>query len=158
MDKSIYDFKLTEMNGQTINLSDFKNHVILIVNTASKCGLAGQLKDLEQLYRKYKEDGLMVIGVPSDQFHMELKSNQATSEYCQLHFGVSFPMTKQAKVNGSHELPLFTYLKNESNRGRIKFNYTKFLIKRDGSLAHRYSPLKNPKKFEQDIINEINNI
>lgn len=157
MAKNIYDFKLTEMNGQTIDFNRFKDRVILIVNTASKCGLAGQLKDLEYLYQKYSDDGFIVVGVPSNQFHMELKSNQKTSEYCQLHFGVTFPMSKQARVNGKDELPLFKYLKDQSKRGRIKFNYTKFLIGREGNLVKRYSPFKTPKKFEQDIINEINN-
>lgn len=153
---SIYDFKLTEMNGQTIDFSKLKNQVILIVNTASKCGLAGQMKDLQYLFEKYQNDGLVIIGVPSNQFHMELKSNEKTSKYCQLHYGVTFPMAQQAKVNGKDELPLFTYLKDASGKGRIKFNYTKFLINRYGEFVKRYSPLKNPRKFEQDIINELN--
>lgn len=152
---TIYDYQLTEMNGQSINFGDLRGKVILIVNTASKCGLAGQLKDLQYLYDKYKNQGLVLVGVPSNQFHMELNSDEKTSEYCQLHYGVTFPMAKQAKVNGKDELPLFTYLKSASGKGRIKFNYTKFLINKNGEFVKRYSPLKNPRKIEQDIINEL---
>ncbi|CAI2662616.1 gpo Glutathione peroxidase [Apilactobacillus apinorum] len=156
MIKNFYDFKLTEMNGSNIDFNDLKGKVVLVVNTASKCGLAGQLKDLQYLYDKYKDDNFVIIGVPSNQFHMELKDDQKTSEYCQLHYGVTFPMSKQAKVNGKDELPLFTYLKNASGKGRIKFNYTKFLINKNGEFIKRYSPLKNPRKFEQDIVSELN--
>ncbi len=154
--KSIYDFKIKEMNGKLINFADFKDKVVLVVNTASKCGLAGQLKDLEALYVKYHNQGLEVIGFPSNQFHQELAS-QDVNEYCKLHYGVTFPMTTMVKVNGESESPLFAYLKKESGHGKIKWNYTKFLISRNGELIHRYAPITSPLKIEPEIIAALNN-
>lgn len=153
---SIYNFKIKEMNGATIDFADFKGKVILVVNTASKCGLAGQLKDLESLYLKYHKQGLEVIGFPSNQFHQEIAS-QDVNEYCKVHYGVTFPMTTMVKVNGENESPLFAYLKDESGHGKIKWNYTKFLINRDGKLIHRYAPITSPLKLEPEIIDALNN-
>ncbi len=107
----IYDFSETEMNGEKIDFNDYKGKVVLIVNTASKCGLAPQLEGIEALYKKYHEQGLEVLGLPSNQFKQELDSDEATSDYCQVHYGVTFPMTKKIAVNGDDEDPLFTYLK-----------------------------------------------
>ncbi|MEJ6401053.1 glutathione peroxidase [Nicoliella lavandulae] len=152
---SVYDFTETEMSGQSLPLSQYKGKVLLIVNTASKCGLAGQLKEIEALYKKYHQDGLEVLGLPSNQFHNELADDKATSEYCQLHYGVTFPMTKHIRVNGRDADPLFTYLKDESGHGRIKWNYTKFLIGRDGQLIHRYAPITKPEKMEPELVTAL---
>lgn len=149
--KTIYDFTETEMNGQPLKLQDYQDKVVLIVNTASKCGLAPQLEGLEALYKKYKDDGLVVLGLPSNQFHQELATDKEANDYCQLHYGVTFPMTKRVAVNGDDEDPLFSYLKDESGHGNIKWNYTKFLVGKDGRLIHRYAPVTKPEKIEDAI-------
>lgn len=149
---TIYDFKETEMSGKTIDLSDYKDKVIVVVNTASKCGLAPQLTALETLYQKYKEQGFEVLGLPSNQFRQELDSDDETNEYCKVHYGVTFPMTKRIKVNGDKEDPLFTYLKDAAGHGKIKWNFTKFLIGRDGQVIKRYAPQTKPEKMEEDIV------
>lgn len=152
---SIYDFTETEMNGKEINLKDYADKVVIIVNTASKCGLAPQLEGLEELYKKYQEDGLVVLGLPSNQFKQELDTDEETSDYCQVHYGVTFPMTKRVMVNGKDEDELFAYLKNISGNGSIKWNYTKFLIGRDGQLIHRYAPITTPEKMKKDIVTAL---
>ncbi|MCH4165019.1 MAG: glutathione peroxidase [Lentilactobacillus diolivorans] len=149
--KTIYEFTEIEMNGQPLKLQDYQDKVVLIVNTASKCGLAPQLEGLEALYKKYKDDGLVVLGLPSNQFHQELATDKEASDYCQLHYGVTFPMTKRVAVNGDDEDPLFSYLKDESGHGNIKWNYTKFLVGKDGRLIHRYAPITKPEKIEDAI-------
>jgi len=153
---TIYDFSETEMNGGTIDFNDYKGNVVLIVNTASKCGFAPQLEVIEALYRKYHADGFEVLGLPSNQFHQELDSNQEISDYCNMHYGVTFPMTGRVIVNGDGEDPLFTYLKETSGHGRIKWNFTKFLIGRDGELIERYAPITKPEKMEPAIIKALN--
>ncbi|MBW1606031.1 glutathione peroxidase [Lactobacillus sp. Sy-1] len=152
---SIYDFTETEMSGQSLPLSEYKDKVVIVVNTASKCGLAGQLEDLESLYKKYHQDGLEILGLPSNQFKQELSGDKEISEYCQMHYGVTFPMTKPVKVNGDDTNPLFAYLKEESGHGRIKWNYTKFLIGRDGQLIKRYAPITKPEKMEPEIVEAL---
>ena len=151
----IYKFKETEMNGFTIDFNDYQGKVLLIINTASKCGLAPQLKGIEELYQKYHDQGFEVLGLPSNQFHQELDDDKATSDYCQMHYGVTFPMTKKIMVNGSDEDPLFTYLKNEYGHGRIKWNFTKFLIDKNGQLIERYAPVTKPEKMEEAIISAL---
>lgn len=154
---TIYDFSEIEMNGNKIDFNEYKGKVVLIVNTASKCGLAPQLEAIEGLYKKYHDQGLEVLGLPSNQFHQELSSDEETSDYCQMHYGVTFPMTKQVKVNGEDEDPLFTYLKKTAGNGRIKWNFTKFLIGRDGQVIKRYAPVTKPEKIEPDIIEALKN-
>ena len=144
---AIYDFNETEMSGQKLEMKDYTVKVLLVVNTASKCGLAPQLEGLEQLYQTYHEQGFEVLGLPSNQFHQELETDDEASDYCQVHYGVTFPMTKRVKLNGDDEDPLFTYLKEESGHGKIKWNYTKFLVGRDGQLIHRYAPTTKPEKI-----------
>lgn len=151
----IYEFSETEMNGFTIDFKDYQNKVLLVVNTASKCGFAPQLTELEHLYKKYHDQGFEVLGLPSNQFHQELDSDQATSDFCEVHYGVTFPMTKKIMVNGGNEDPLFAYLKTESGHGRIKWNFTKFLIGRDGQLLGRYAPITKPEKIEPEIIKAL---
>lgn len=148
---SIYDFNETEMDGTTLDLKAFEGRVVLIVNTASKCGLAPQLRGLEALYQKYGEDGLVVLGVPSNQFKQELETDEETNLFCKMHYGVTFPMTQRVAVNGSDEDPLFTYLKEASGNGRIKWNYTKFLVGHDGRLIQRFAPTTKPEKLEPAI-------
>ena len=152
---TIYDFQETEMNGQPLDLAAYRGRVVVIVNTASKCGLAPQLTALEDLYQRYRDQGLVVLGLPSNQFHQELASDEATSDFCQLHYGVTFPMTQRVQVNGDGEDPLFTYLKATAGHGRIKWNFTKFLIGRDGQLLKRYAPTTAPAKMEAAIVTAL---
>lgn len=152
---TIYDFKETEMNGETLELSDYKGKVVVIVNTASKCGLAPQLETLESFYQKYKDQGFEVLGLPSNQFHQELDSDDETDNYCKVHYGVTFPMTKRVEVNGNKEDPLFTHLKEAAGHGKIKWNFTKFLVGRDGEVIKRYAPQTKPEKMEEDIIEAL---
>lgn len=147
----IYDFDETEMNGQKLSLKNYQGKVVIIVNTASKCGLAPQLKGLEKIYQTYHDQGLEVLGLPSNQFHQELETDDEANDYCQVHYGVTFPMTKRVQLNGDGSDPLFTYLKDESGHGNIKWNYTKFLIGRDGRLIHRYAPTTKPEKMIEAI-------
>lgn len=152
---TIYDFPITSMEGEKFTLERYRGKVLLIVNTASKCGLAPQLEKLEALHKKYADDGLVVIGLPSNQFHQELESDKDTDNYCQRHYGVTFLMTKRIAVNGDQTDPLFTYLKQASGHGRIKWNYTKFLVNREGQLVKRYAPTTKPLSFENVIIEAL---
>ncbi|MFC6289065.1 glutathione peroxidase [Levilactobacillus angrenensis] len=149
---TIYDFTETEMSGQSIDFKDYQGKVLLIVNTASKCGLAPQLAGVEALYKKYHDQGFEVLGLPSNQFHQELATDEEANDFCQMHYGVTFPMTQRVVVNGDDEDPLFTYLKETAGHGRIKWNFTKFLIGRDGQLIDRYAPVTKPEKVEPDIV------
>jgi Glutathione peroxidase len=151
----IYNFRETEMNGGIINFRDYQGKVLLIVNTASKCGLAPQLESIEKLYNKYRIQGFEVLGLPSNQFRQELGSEEEISEYCQVHYGVTFPMTRKIVVNGLDEDPLFTYLKDQSGKGKIKWNFTKFLIDKDGNLLKRFAPITKPEKMEKLIIEAL---
>lgn len=151
----IYEFSETEMNGFTIDFKDYQGKVLLIVNTASKCGLAPQFEGLEALYQKYHDQGLEVLGLPSNQFHQELADDKETSDYCQMHYGVTFPMTKRVEVNGDQEDPLFTYLKDAAGHGKIKWNFTKFLVSRDGETIERFAPVTKPEKIEPKILEAL---
>ncbi|MFC6182455.1 glutathione peroxidase [Lactiplantibacillus daowaiensis] len=148
---SIYDFTEIEMSGAALPLEQYRGQVLLVVNTASNCGLAPQFKGLETLYQKYQAEGLVVLGLPSNQFHQEKADDDATHDYCQRHYGVTFPMTKRVVVNGETEDPLFTYLKQTAGHGRIKWNFTKFLIGRDGRVLNRFAPVTRPETFEDEI-------
>lgn len=151
MPTSIYDFSETEMSGERLDLARYRGQVLLIVNTASNCGLAPQFKGLEALYQKYRAAGLVILGLPSNQFFQEKATDAATHDYCQRHYGVTFPMTQRVRVNGADADPLFTYLKTAAGHGRIKWNFTKFLIGRDGTVRHRFAPTTRPESFEDAI-------
>ncbi|MDY5814554.1 MAG: glutathione peroxidase [Bacteroides sp.] len=153
--ETIYDFKATTGKKQELDFSQFKGKPLLIVNTASKCGFTPQFAGLENLWQQYKEEGLVVIGFPSGDFaNQELADGQAAEEFCQLNYGVSFPMMQKVHVNGSDESPIFTFLKKRTKGwfgSRIKWNFTKFLIAPDGRTIKRYSPITPPAKIEKDI-------
>jgi len=151
MPTSVYDYSETEMSGAALDLSQYRGKVLLIVNTASNCGLAPQFKGLEELHQKYQDEGLVILGLPSNQFHQEKADDEETQDYCQRHYGVTFPMTKRVMVNGDEADPLFTYLKQAAGHGRIKWNFTKFLIGRDGRVLERYAPTTRPATFEAAI-------
>lgn len=151
---NIYNFDVKDENGAPYSLKKFEGKILLIVNTATKCGLAGQFDELEELYKNYREKGLEILGFPSDQFKQELGSGHAAAEACRITYGVTFPMHELVKVNGENAHPLFKYLTEETKGllGKsIKWNFTKFLVDRDGNVVKRYAPTDKPSKFENDI-------
>lgn len=151
---NIYDFDVTAENGEKYSLERYKGKVLLIVNTATKCGLAGQFSELEELYQKYHSQGLEILGFPSDQFKQELTTGNEAAEACRLTYGVTFPMHDIIKVNGEEAHPLFQYL-TEKTKGflgkNVKWNFTKFLVDRDGNVVERFAPTDKPSKFEKEI-------
>lgn len=152
-----YNFKANKMNGQEISMSDYKGKVVLVVNTASKCGLTPQFEGLEALYKEYKDQGLEILGFPCNQFaNQEKGSNEEIHEFCQLNYGVSFTMFEKIDVNGKNAHPLYKYLKNEAKgllSKEIKWNFTKFLIDSEGNIVKRYAPTVEPLKIKDDIEN-----
>jgi len=152
---SVYDFEVTKANGEQISLEDYKGQPLLIVNTASKCGFTPQFSGLQNLYEAYKDEGLMILGFPSDQFNnQEFDNIDDTTEFCQVNYGVTFPMMAKVDVNGDEADPLFTYLTVEQKgllSNKIKWNFTKFLINRDREVIKRYAPQTKPEKIAKDI-------
>lgn len=156
MTEAIYAFKATKMNGTEQALEEYKGKVLLIVNTASKCGFTPQFEGLEKLHKQYHEQGLVILGFPCNQFgHQDPGSNAEISEFCQLNYGVSFPMFEKIDVNGDDTHPLFSHLKSEAKgiagTEGIKWNFTKFLVNREGDVMKRYAPKDTPAKLEADI-------
>ncbi|WP_412989410.1 glutathione peroxidase [Pediococcus siamensis] len=151
---TVYDYTVTLENGETYSLEKYRGHPLVIVNTATKCGFAPQFKQLEELYQKYADQGLVVLGFPSNQFKQEVSSSQEAAAACRTTYGVSFPMHTIADVNGKDALPLFTYLTKEAPGtlgSAIKWNFTKFLVDRDGHVVKRYAPKTNPLKMTDEI-------
>ncbi|WP_455107026.1 glutathione peroxidase [Porphyromonas sp.] len=151
MQQKIYDFIAQRPSGELVRLSQFAGKVLLIVNTASKCGFTPQFAGLEELYQRYRDCGLVILGFPCGQFlGQELRSGEDAASFCMLNYGVSFPMMKKVRVNGRYEDPIFTYLKHVAPgtlTSCIKWNFTKFLISRDGSRVLRFSPITKPEKL-----------
>ena len=156
MTTSVYDFSVINLKGQTVNLSEYKGKVLLVVNTASKCGLTPQYEGLEKLYKEKNAQGFEILGFPCNQFAgQEPGDSGDISEFCQLNYGVSFPMFEKVKVNGDDAHSLFKYLRTEA-RGllgteKIKWNFTKFLISPEGTVLKRYAPTDKPAKIAKDI-------
>jgi len=150
-----YDIEVEKINGEKIKIESFKNKVILIVNTASKCGYTPQFEGLEKLYKKYKDKGFVILGFPCNQFaNQDPKSDQEILSFCSLNYGVTFPMFKKIDVNGVSTHPLFKYLKRKKRGAfgpKIMWNFTKFLIDRDGKILKRFAPNKKPEDFEEYI-------
>ena len=153
--ETIYDFKALTSKGKELDFSQFEGKVLLIVNTASKCGFTPQFAGLEALNQKYKDRGLVVIGFPSGDFaNQELADGSKAEEFCQLNYGVTFQIMKKVHVNGDEADPIFKYLKSQTKGllgSKIKWNFTKFLISKNGSVIKRYAPLTAPAKLEKDI-------
>ena len=153
---SIYDFEAQTITGKPVKLDQFKGRVLLIVNTASACGFTPQFGGLEQLWKDYEAKGLTVLGFPCNQFGaQDPGDNGEIAEFCQLNYGVSFPMMAKVDVNGNDAHPLWQWLKGEK-RGllgteMIKWNFTKFLVGRDGKVIARYAPTDEPAKLRGDI-------
>jgi len=153
---SLYDFDATDINGKPVKLADYRGRVLLIVNTASACGFTPQFKGLQALWETYGERGLTVLGFPSNEFGgQDPGSNDEISSFCELNYGVSFPMMAKVEVNGSGAHPLWQYLKKAKpgllGSEAIKWNFTKFLIGRDGAVLGRYAPQDTPEKIAADI-------
>jgi len=152
---TVHDYSVQKPNGEEVSLDTYKGKMVVIVNTATKCGLAPQFKELETLYQKYKDQGLDILGFPSNQFmNQEPVKDQDMTETCELNFGVTFPLFKKINVNGKEAHPLYKHLK-EKGKGvlssEIKWNFTKFLIDQNGQVVKRYSPQTSPTKIEKDI-------
>ncbi len=156
---NIYDFTATNSNGEDVSLREYEGKPMIIVNTASKCGFTPQFKELQELYEEYKDQGLVVLGFPSDQFSdQEFADMKDTMEFCQLNYGVSFPMFKKINVKGDQAHPLFEYLVSQKKgllTEDIKWNFTKFLVDPDGKVVKRYAPQSSPKKIEDDLLKYI---
>ena len=152
----IYAFTAPRLNGQEQSLADYDGKVMLIVNTASKCGFTPQYEGLEKVYQQYKDKGLVVLGFPCNQFGaQEPGGKEEIQEFCQLNYGVSFPMFDKIDVNGSNTHPLYEYLKKQATgvlgSESIKWNFTKFLVNRDGKVVDRFAPTTKPEDMARDI-------
>jgi glutathione peroxidase len=153
---TVYDFEAQQINGQPVALSQFKGQAMLIVNTASACGFTPQFAGLEALHKTYGERGLVVLGFPCNQFGgQDPASNDKIAEFCQLNYGVSFPMMAKVDVNGAAAHPLYQWLCAEApgllGTKAIKWNFTKFLVAKDGQVLKRYAPTDTPASLTKDI-------
>lgn len=154
--KTVYDFSVKLPGGGLQSLQKYAGKPLLIVNTASKCGFTPQFKELQELYDEYKDQGLVILGFPCDQFrNQEFEDIGETMEFCKLNYGVTFPMFAKIDVNGEAEDPLYTFLKDQQKGflfKRIKWNFTKFLVNRRGQVMKRYAPTTPPSKIKEDIL------
>ena len=156
MTQTIYDFEALGMNGKFVKLSQYKGKALLIVNTASACGFTSQFGGLEELHKQYGKQGLVVLGFPCNQFGaQDAGSNDEIASFCQLNFGVTFPMMAKIDVNGANAAPLFNWLCAEApgllGSKAIKWNFTKFLVGKDGQVIKRFGPQDTPASLEKDI-------
>lgn len=152
---NLYDFNVKDNLGKDVSLSNYKNKVLLIVNTATGCGFTPQYKGLQELYDKYNKKGFEILDFPCNQFAAQAPGTDAQiSEFCTLHYNTTFPRFTKIEVNGENAEPLFKFLK-ESKKGLgsadIKWNFTKFLIDRDGNIVKRFAPVRTPASIEKDI-------
>ena len=154
---NIYDFNVKTIDGQEISMSKYKGKVLLIVNVASKCGFTSQYEGLEKLFEKYKNEDFMILGFPSNQFaNQEPQSNEEIKEFCSLTYDVKFDMFAKIDVNGENETPLYKFLKS-SQKGilgtqDIKWNFTKFLVDKEGNVVDRFASTTTPESIEKDIL------
>jgi glutathione peroxidase len=153
---SVYDFTVQDIHGQSVSLADYRDSVLLIVNTASKCGLTPQYAGLEELYERFRGQGFSVLAFPCDQFgHQEPGDSQQIETFCTTRFSVKFPIFEKLDVNGDKAAPLFRYLKSAApglfGTQRIKWNFTKFLISRDGSSVRRFAPKTKPESLVAEV-------
>ena len=152
----VYDFEALQINGKPVSLSKFKGKAMLIVNTASACGFTPQFAGLEELHQSYGKQGLVVLGFPCNQFGaQDAGSNNEIAEFCQLNYGVSFPMMAKIDVNGAQAHPLYQWLAEEApgllGSKSIKWNFTKFLVGKDGTVLKRYAPTDTPASLARDV-------
>lgn len=151
---NIYDISVTLENGEAYQLNRYKGKTLLIVNTATKCGLAPQFDELQKLYDKYKAEDFVILGFPSNQFKQEVATAEDAAEACRMTYGVSFPMHEIVKINGKDAHPLFKMLTDETKGvlgSAIKWNFTKFLVDKKGQVIERFGPTESPFSFEDKI-------
>lgn len=153
---SVYDYEANTLRGQEESLSKYKGKVLLVVNTASKCGFTPQYKGLQEVYDKFKDRGFEVLGFPSNQFaKQEPGESEDIAEFCEINYGVTFPMYEKINVNGNEAHPLFKYLSKEApgvlGSKSVKWNFTKFLVDQEGLVLKRFSPQTTPDQIEADI-------
>lgn len=161
MNQSIFELSARRNDGKEQPFKEYEGKVLLVVNTASKCGFTPQYKGLEELYKKYKDKGLVVLGFPCDQFaHQEPEGDEAIAQFCERNFGVTFPLMSKIEVNGKGTHAVFEYLKKRATGAigeDVKWNFTKFLIARDGKSVKRFDPATEPEAMEDDIVSAIGN-
>ena len=155
MNEGFYTHTAVKIGGEEVPFNRFQGKVVLVVNIASKCGFTPQLKELESLYQKYRDMGVEILAFPCNQFlNQEPKSNQEIVEFCSLNYGVTFPVFEKIEVNGKNTLPLYDFLKSSApgTFGKtIKWNFTKFLINREGAVVKRFAPMVKPTQIEGEI-------
>ena len=156
MSTSLHSFSVQNSAGQTLSLEQYQGKVVLIVNVASKCGFTPQYKGLEELYEKYKDKGLVILGFPCNQFgSQEPGKNEEIQQFCQLNYGVTFPVMAKIEVNGDNTDPVYKWLKQSApgilGTEMIKWNFTKFLINKEGQVVKRYAPQDEPMSIAADI-------
>lgn len=156
---TLYDFTATTLTGQEKNLADYAGKVVVVVNTASKCGLTPQFEGLQALYAEFKDQGLEILGFPCNQFaNQEPGTAEEAGEFCQRNYGVDFPMFDKIDVNGSGAHPLFKWLREEKKGllgGAIKWNFTKFLVGKDGQVIERVAPTTQPEDMRDEIVKAL---
>jgi glutathione peroxidase len=161
MENNFYQFKATSLQGKEVAMDSYKGKTVLVVNTASKCGLTPQFEGLEKLYKDYKDKGLVILGFPCNQFaNQEPGDEKSISEGCLLNYGVTFPMFSKIDVNGDNAHPIYKYLKKELGGtlgSKIKWNFTKFLIDANGNPVKRFAPTTKPEKLKSHIAKLLQN-
>ena len=156
MKESIYDYKVKDIDGNEVAMSNYKDKVLVIVNVASKCGFTPQYEGLQKLYDAYKDHGLVVLGFPCNQFGAQEQGSEAEiKDFCETNFSVKFPMFAEVEVNGENADPLFMFLQNAKkgfmDTGPIKWNFSKFVVDKEGNVVGRYGSLDDPAALEDDI-------
>ncbi|WP_166265818.1 glutathione peroxidase [Marinobacter caseinilyticus] len=154
--QTLYDIDVQDISGDTHTLADYQGQVLLIVNTASKCGFTPQFEGLQKLYKDFQDKGFNVLGFPCNQFmNQDPADNDAISQFCSLNYGVDFPMFAKIEVNGPNTHPLYEFLKSEAKgllgSEKVKWNFTKFLVNKDGQVVKRYPPTAKPESIRNDI-------
>lgn len=156
---SVYDLSVKNQKGEDVSLKEYEGKVLLIVNTATRCGFTKQYEQLEALYKKYKDEGFEILDFPCNQFFRQAPgSDEEINAFCSLHFGTEFPRFKKIEVNGDNADPLFVYLCKQNKDGKlkkVKWNFTKFLINKKGEFVERFEPTANPLSFEEKIKEEL---
>ena len=161
MTQNFHQFKATSLQGKEIAMDSYKGKYVLVVNTASKCGLTPQYEGLEKLYEKYKDQGLVILGFPCNQFaNQEPGDEQSIAEGCLVNYGVTFPMFSKIDVNGENAHPIYKYLKSELGGvlgSKIKWNFTKFLVDQEGNPVKRFAPTTKPEKIDKYLQSVLKN-
>ena len=153
-DKSFHDFSIESISGGDIKLADYKNKVVLLVNTASQCGFTPQYAGLQKIYDWYKDDGLVVLGVPSDDFNQELSSDDDVKKFCEIRYGVNFPLTSIQKIKGESAHPLYKWISgNTSVIGQPRWNFHKYLISKEGQILNWFSSMTSPTS--EGLLNQV---